>query len=244
MAHCHVDYPAFPFSRLVRTLTLHTVHGRLDLPHLEPMFREFRGGPLVSIRHAQRAPLAGVQPHWVATVHHGLPLAGMEPATAPGRYLTFLGRISPEKRPDLAIEMAVRSGWPPRIAAKVDAADRVYFEQAIAPRLAHPLVTYEGEVSSVSAPAPTRNPVASSPQAWSAGLVFHLLSAMLGLAASADQNQLTMARPRLPGWLPSLELRGLRVGASRLTLRAGRGHHGAAIERLSREESADLVVRR
>jgi glycogen debranching enzyme len=90
---------------------------------------------------------------------------------------------------------------------------------------------------------PTRYPVACSPQAWSAGVVFQLLAAMLGLAASAEQNQLTLERPRLPGWLGAVELRGLRVGKSRLTFRALRGQAGAGIELVSREGDAELVVR-
>jgi glycosyltransferase involved in cell wall biosynthesis len=146
--HCHVDYWAFPFSSLVRTATVHTIHGRLDLPHLEAVYRDCGAGvPLVSISHAQRAPLAAVQPHWVATVHHGIPLRDVPFSAAPGRHLAFLGRISPEKRPDLAIEIAIRTELPLVIAAKVDSADRAYFETVIAPRLKHPLVTFAGELS-------------------------------------------------------------------------------------------------
>jgi glycosyltransferase involved in cell wall biosynthesis len=145
--HCHVDYLAFPFSMLVRTPTVHTVHGRLDLPFLRDVYRDFRGVPLVSISHAQRAPLAEVQPLWAATVHHGMPLDDVPFSRTPGRYLAFLGRISPEKRPDLAIQVATRVGIPLRIVAKVDVADRAYFEQVIVPLLDHPLVTYEGELS-------------------------------------------------------------------------------------------------
>jgi glycogen debranching enzyme len=90
---------------------------------------------------------------------------------------------------------------------------------------------------------PTRYPVACSPQAWSTGVVFQLLAAMLGLSASAEQNQLTLERPRLPGWLASVELRNLRVGKSRLRFRTLRGHDGAAVELLGREGGAELVVR-
>jgi hypothetical protein len=85
--------------------------------------------------------------------------------------------------------------------------------------------------------------VACSPQAWSTGVVFQLLAAMLGLSASAEQNQLTLERPRLPGWLASVELRNLRVGKSRLRFRTLRGHDGAAVELLGREGGAELVVR-
>jgi glycogen debranching enzyme len=90
---------------------------------------------------------------------------------------------------------------------------------------------------------PTRYPVACSPQAWSAGVVFQLLAAMLGLSASAEQNQLTLERPRLPGWLAAVELQNLRVGKARLSFRAQRGHDGAAVELLSREGDTELVVR-
>jgi glycosyltransferase involved in cell wall biosynthesis len=145
--HCHVDYWAFPFAGLVRTPTVHTIHGRLDLPYLQAVYRDFGRLPLVSISHAQRAPLTTVRPSWVATVHHGMPLRDVPFAATPGRYLAFLGRISPEKRPDMAIDIAIRTGLPLRIAAKVDAADREYFEAVIAPRLRHPLVEFVGEVS-------------------------------------------------------------------------------------------------
>jgi hypothetical protein len=90
---------------------------------------------------------------------------------------------------------------------------------------------------------PTLYPVACSPQAWSAGVVFQLLAAMLGLAAAAQQNQLTLERPGLPGWLASVELRNVRVGKSRLTFRARRGQDGVAVELLSRRGGAELVVR-
>jgi glycosyltransferase involved in cell wall biosynthesis len=145
--HCHVDYWAFPFTWLVRTPTVHTVHGRLDMPFLRTLYTEFSDVPLVSISHAQRAPLAAVRPTWVATVHHGIPVHEMPFSATGGDYLVFLGRISPEKGPDLAIEIAIRSGLPLRIAAKVDPVDREYFEADIAPRLQHPLVTFLGELS-------------------------------------------------------------------------------------------------
>jgi glycogen debranching enzyme len=90
---------------------------------------------------------------------------------------------------------------------------------------------------------PTHYPVACSPQAWSAGVVFQLLAAMVGLSASAEENQLTLERPRLPGWLTSLELQNLRVGASLLSFRAQRGRDGAAVELLGREGGGELVVR-
>src|SRR4029453_16105380 len=135
--HCHVDYWAFPFSHLVRTPTVHPIHGRLDVPYLQTVYAEFVGVPLVSISHAQRAPLAAVRPSWVATIHHGIPVREVPFSAMPGEYLAFLGRISPEKGPDLAIEIAIRTGIPLRIAAKVDPVDRAYFEAEIDTHLGH-----------------------------------------------------------------------------------------------------------
>ena len=144
--HCHVDSFAYPFSGLVSTPTLHTVHGRLDLPYLTPIYRQFKHVPLVSISDAQRAPLADIGVTWAGTVHHGLPPERFTFSPASGDYLAFLGRLSPEKQPDVAIEVAKRAGLPLRIAAKVDAADRQYFERVLAPLLDHPLIDFVGEI--------------------------------------------------------------------------------------------------
>jgi glycosyltransferase involved in cell wall biosynthesis len=144
--HSHVDYLAFPFARLVRTPTVHTLHGRLDLPYLIPLFAHFHDVPFVSISNAQRAPFQALDLNWTATVHHGLPLARYPFSPFGGHALVFLGRISPEKRPDLAIAVAKRVGLPLKIAAKVDAADRQYFEREIRPLLAHRLIEFIGEV--------------------------------------------------------------------------------------------------
>jgi glycosyltransferase involved in cell wall biosynthesis len=151
--HCHVDFPAFPFTRLVTTPTVHTIHGRLDLPYLRPLYRQFAGVPLVSISRAQRAPLASLPLGWVGTVHHGVSLAHYTYGAGPGRYLAFLGRIAPEKRPDLAIETARRTGLPLRIAAKVDPVDRVYYETEIVPRLVEPGIEFVGEIGEADKPA-------------------------------------------------------------------------------------------
>src|SRR5262249_34735624 len=143
---------AFPFGRLVRTPTLHTMHGRLDLPYLMPVFRQFGDVPVVSISDAQRAPLRALDVAWAATVHHGLPL-GMYPYSAGGgEYLAFLGRISPEKGVDLAIAAARRAGVPLKIAAKVDPADRRYFERDIRPLLDDPLIEFIGEIGDADKP--------------------------------------------------------------------------------------------
>jgi glycosyltransferase involved in cell wall biosynthesis len=147
VVHFHSDYVHLPFARsLLRGRTVTTMHGRLDLPDYQALFAEFRDTPLVSISNHQRTPL----PHanWVRTVHHGLPssVCRFEPNPR-GDYLAFLGRISPEKRPDRAIEIAARAGVPLRIAAKVDAADQQYFRTRIEPLLSQRHVEFVGEIS-------------------------------------------------------------------------------------------------
>jgi glycosyltransferase involved in cell wall biosynthesis len=134
----------FSVSRREAYRHVTTLHGRLDLPELVQVFRRFADMPVVSISNAQRRPL----PHlaWQGTVYHGLPeeLYRFEPRR--GDYLAFLGRISPEKRLDRAIEIARRTGYRLRVAAKVDRADRDYFTDAIAPLMRQPHVEYLGEV--------------------------------------------------------------------------------------------------
>jgi glycosyltransferase involved in cell wall biosynthesis len=144
--HCHVDYLAFPFDALTPTPTVHTIHGRLDLPHLAPVYRQFRAVPLVSISDAQRAPLDSLGVRWVGTVYHGLPVERYAFEPVDRGYLAFLGRLAPEKQADLAIEIARRVGLPLRIAAKVDPTDQQYFDQVIAPLLDDPLVEFLGEI--------------------------------------------------------------------------------------------------
>jgi glycosyltransferase involved in cell wall biosynthesis len=143
--HFHTDYLHFPLFRERAHRTVTTLHGRLDLPDLQPLFREFTDMPLVSISDDQRRPMPPVR--WLGTVHHGLPpdLLRFEPEPR-GGYLAFLGRVSPEKRPDLAIEIARRAGMPLRIFAKVDRVDELYFQQKIAPLLDDPLVEFVGEI--------------------------------------------------------------------------------------------------
>lgn len=160
LIHCHLDFLAFPFSRLVRTPSVHTLHGRLDLPFLRPVFAYFRDVPLVSISNHQRLPLSEFDLRWVATVYHGLPLASYCAGDGRGGYLAFLGRIAPEKRPDLAINVAKRVGLPLKIAAKVDPADRAYFEHEIRPLLDNPLVEFIGEIDDAAKPAFLRDALA------------------------------------------------------------------------------------
>ena len=148
--HSHLGYLAFPQARMLGAPCLHTLHGRLDLPDIAPVFRHFREQPLVSISDAQRAPFEPLGVNWAGTVYHGLPLDAYPLGRGEGRYLAFLGRISPEKRPDLAINLARRVGVPLRIAAKVDPADEQYFEREIEPLLAGDLVEYIGEIGDES----------------------------------------------------------------------------------------------
>lgn len=144
IVHFHIDYLHFPVTRRQRIPAVTTLHGRLDLPDLPPLYREFSDMNLISISNAQRAPMPWA--NWVGTVYHGLPADLYTARELPGKYLAFLGRISPEKRVDRAIEIAKRSGMPLRIAAKVDAVDREYFELNIRKLLDHPLVEYIGEI--------------------------------------------------------------------------------------------------
>jgi len=142
--HFHIDYLHFPLSRRARRPNVTTLHGRLDIVDLVPLYHEYRDMPLVSISDSQREPL----PHanWAATVYHGLPPDLLTLRDTPGRYLAFLGRVSPEKRVDRAVEIARRAGLPLRVAAKIDEADRVYFDTEIAPLFELPFVEYIGEI--------------------------------------------------------------------------------------------------
>jgi glycosyltransferase involved in cell wall biosynthesis len=142
--HFHVDYLHFPLSRRNALPHLTTLHGRLDLPDLPPLYQEFGDMPVISISDAQRRPLPFA--NWLGTVHHGLPENLFTFREQPEDYLVFLGRISPEKRVDRAIEIARRTGRRLKIAAKVDKVDRRYFNKTIKPLLDHPLIEYLGEV--------------------------------------------------------------------------------------------------
>ena len=145
LIHNHVDYFAFPFVARSITPVVTTTHGRLDLPEIARVYRHFPDVPLISISDSQRQPVADL--NWLATVYNGIDFSRFALREKPGGYLAFLGRVSPEKRPDRAIEVARALGMPLKIAAKVDAADRDYFEYAIRPQLAHPLIEFVGEVS-------------------------------------------------------------------------------------------------
>lgn len=145
--HFHIDLLHFPLIRQFADRTVTTLHGRLDLPDLMPFYSAFPRIPLVSISRHQRLPMPPV--NWVGNVPHGVPTALLPfRPEAGGDYLAFLGRISPEKRPDRAIEIAVRAGKRLKIAAKIDAVDRAYWSSTIAPLVErHPNVEYVGEIN-------------------------------------------------------------------------------------------------
>lgn len=144
LLHYHIDYMHFPFSRRFGVPQLTTLHGRLDLADLQPMYDEFRDMPVVSISDSQREPLPQAQ--WIGTVPHGLPPDLFAAGDGQGEYLAFVGRISPEKRADRAIEIAGRAGLPLRIAAKVDRVDEAYFHSDIEPLLGAVHVDFLGEM--------------------------------------------------------------------------------------------------
>jgi glycosyltransferase involved in cell wall biosynthesis len=144
--HCHLDY--YPFSLFSRQATpfVSTLHGRLDLPEHQPVFDTFSTIPVVSISNSQRRPLP--QANWVRTVYHGLPEKLLEPKLVKPSYFAFLGRIAPEKGIDRAIRIAQHCGMPLKIAAKVDRADREYFDEKIHPQInAASNVEFIGEIS-------------------------------------------------------------------------------------------------
>jgi glycosyltransferase involved in cell wall biosynthesis len=145
LIHFHLDY--YPFSLFSRQPTpfVTTMHGRLDLPEHQPVFDEFSSVPVVSISNAQRRALP--QANWVRTVHHGLPENLLQPKPIKPSYFAFLGRIAPEKGFDRAIRIAEHCGVPLKVAAKVDKADREYFEEQIRPMMNSPLVEYIGEIN-------------------------------------------------------------------------------------------------
>lgn len=143
--HFHIDVFHAPLVRDIADRTLTTLHGRLDLPDLGPFYTAFRDLPLASISNDQQQYLSNV--NWLGTAHHGLPRDLLPFRSKAEGYLAFLGRISPEKRPDRAIEIAALSGMPLKIAAKVDRADQTYWENKIRPMVAaHPDMEFIGEI--------------------------------------------------------------------------------------------------
>lgn len=145
LVHFHVDYLHYPVSVRERYLHVSTLHGRLDLPDLVPLYDAYPDIPVVSISDSQREPLPNL--NWQGTVHHGFPPETYTPSFKQGKYLAFLGRTSPEKGLDRAIEIASRAGIPLKIAAKVDKADQEYFDTCIKPLLDSENVEFLGEIA-------------------------------------------------------------------------------------------------
>ena len=145
VCHFHIDLFHFPLFRSLAARTLTTLHGRQDLGDLKPFYQRFGEMPLASISNDQRKPL----PHanFVATIQHGIPAELHRPSFEKGSYLAFLGRISPEKRPDRAIRIALGAGIPLKIAAKVDKVDEDYFRAKILPLIDNPGVEFIGEIN-------------------------------------------------------------------------------------------------
>ncbi len=143
VVHFHIDYLHFPFTRRHSLAHITTLHGRLDLPHLPPLYDEYRDMPVISISDAQREPLPNAR--WIATVPHGLPI-DLHREGAGGDYLAFVGRISPEKGLDRAIAIAEATGYKLKVGAKIDAADAEYFKRDIAPLMTKGCVEFLGEI--------------------------------------------------------------------------------------------------
>ncbi|MFD2163758.1 glycosyltransferase family 4 protein [Paradesertivirga mongoliensis] len=143
--HFHTDYLHFPFTKNLGIPIVTTLHGRLDIPDLQPIYNKFRSQPVISISKSQQKPLP--QANWMGTVYHGLPEGLHKPGNGNGGYLAFVGRISPEKGIAQAIEIAITSQIPLKIAAKIDNADREYYEASIKHLLKHPLIEFCGEIN-------------------------------------------------------------------------------------------------
>lgn len=154
IVHSHLDLLALPFAEVADTPMVVTLHGRLDIAEVQRILPLYRDVSFVSISDEQRRALEGSRMKWAATVPNGLDLSRYlaEPRGA-GDYLAFVGRFCPDKRPDLAIEIASRTGWPLRLAAKVDPTDEEYFKDEIEPLLATPNVEYVGELCEDDKPA-------------------------------------------------------------------------------------------
>jgi glycosyltransferase involved in cell wall biosynthesis len=143
--HSHLDWFGLPLVDLVPRPVLSTIHGWMDLPELKPLFRAYPHAPLISISHAQRAPLSGA--NWETTIYHGLPRDLYSFSGNPGRHLVFLGRISHDNGADLAIHVALAADRPLYLGGPVHEHDRGYFEACIRPHLSHPLIAYPGELN-------------------------------------------------------------------------------------------------
>jgi glycosyltransferase involved in cell wall biosynthesis len=144
LIHSHLEHLGFPFAHLAEVPTLSTMHGRVDLEDFKPIYDRYSDLPLVSISQAQSDLLPGMK--WVDMIYHGLPRTSFSLNPDPGKYLAFLGRLSPEKRPEIAIEVSRRAGIPLKIAAKVDRSNEAYFNAVIKPLLSSSTIEYVGEI--------------------------------------------------------------------------------------------------
>jgi glycosyltransferase involved in cell wall biosynthesis len=146
VVHFHTDYLHFPLLRRHPCASVTTLHGMVHPHDLADLFAEYAEVPLVSISNDQRRQLPGA--NWRGTVHHGLPRDSFTYHPDPGGYLVYLGRMSPEKRVDRAIEIAMRAGQRLVIAAKIYPEERAYFDATLAPLIeaAGSLVEFVGEI--------------------------------------------------------------------------------------------------
>jgi glycosyltransferase involved in cell wall biosynthesis len=144
IVHYHIDYLHFPLSRRSKIPHITTLHGRLDIPDLASIYNEYSDIPLISISNSQRGPFPNL--NWNRTVYHGLPEDLYKGYQEDGDYLAFIGRFSPEKRPERAIEIAERTGNQLKMAAKIEVLDHEYYEQVVVPLLEKPMVEYVGEI--------------------------------------------------------------------------------------------------
>jgi len=146
--HSHLDYLTLPFLGMTPTSTVLTLHGRVDAPEYQRVYRAYPDANYVAISNSQRSDAPNV--NWIGMAYHGIDVEDFTFYPKPGDYLCFVGRISPEKRADRAIEIATRAGIPLKIAAKVDPTDEDYFNAEIKPLLKHPLVEYLGQLDEMS----------------------------------------------------------------------------------------------
>jgi len=222
--HFHVDMLHFPMFRHLADRCLTTLHGRQDVPDFWPAYRAFPEMKLVSISDSQRLPIADA--NFIATVHHGLPENQIPPGSGDGGYLAFVGRISPEKRPDRAIEIARSAGMKLRIAAKIDSADAAYFRDVIEPMLGGSGVEFVGEISDADKPAFLGDAAALLfPIDWPEPFGLVMIEAMAaGTPVVAWRNGSTaeVIEPGRSGWLvDSIEEAVAAVRAARDLPRAG-----------------------
>lgn len=143
--HNHIDFLPYPYINASPCPWITTLHGRLDYPDLQLLYRHFSHLPLVSISYAQRRPLSFC--NWLATVYHGLDISCFKPKTSPGKYLAFLGRICEDKGTHIAIKIAKKLGIPLKIAAKIGPYDREFFDTQIKPEIDGKLIEYVGEIN-------------------------------------------------------------------------------------------------